>query len=427
MSITVHHDEKTGIYKTNYEGYNGPSQRSFYDRVLGDISWEEDQLSFVECDKRAKSLTNSSLKLKAQQLGAGLLKNAGLKQGDMVMMIAGNSILFPEVLLAAAFAGLRVALANPAYLPSELKHAISLTQPVKIFVMSPLMKNVSAAGVPWNKIITMDTEIGRGGTLYMQKIKVDEQQAKEAKAYQPKDYNETQFLLFSSGTTGLPKGVDLSHRNLVAIMESIAHVPNSISSMKRHLAVLPFFHAFALLCNVAIPIMVRSTVWIMPSPFDPVKYCEIIEREKIEMLAIVPPLFIVLTNTQQANKETWKSVKFVLTGAAPLDSETQLRLQDKTGVDVRTGWGMTETSVGGLGLHDNFKIGTCGKPLPGLEVSEQCVCELHQEADKVHFLQAKCVDVETGKPVKRGERGELWVRAPNVFKVSGKRERENTV
>lgn len=396
MAVPVHHDEKTGIYKSQYD-YHGPSKASFYDRMLGDVGWDEDVTTFVEVATRPRTLKLSSLKLQAQQLGAGLLKGGVVKPGDVVMMIAGNCIEFPIVLMAAAFAGLKIALANPAYLPHELKHVISITQPVKVFVVTPLMKNVSAAGVPWSKIISMDSEIGRGGALYMRKLMVSEQDAKQARPQQPADLNETLFLPFSSGTTGLPKSVEVSHRNLVAMVESIVAVPNSLRDVKRQIGILPFYHAFALLTNICVPMIARSCVWLLSPPFDPVKFCEVLEREKIEAMCIVPPLFIVLTNTPQANKESFKSVRFIISGAAPLDPETQQRLVAKTDVEVRSGWGMTETTVGGLGLHEKLKIGTCGRPLPGVE--------------------AMCVDVETGKPVKRGERGELWVRAANVVKV----------
>ncbi|UZJ53294.1 hypothetical protein CBS101457_002614 [Exobasidium rhododendri] len=402
MSVTVPYDEETGIYRSEYTDYVGPSQVNWYDRLLGDVTWDEHVPTFIECSKRSRTLTNSSLKLQAQQLGVGLLKNTGLKPGQVVMIISGNCIEFPIVLMAAAFAGLKIAMANPGYLPHELKHTIAITMPEKIFVMTPLMKNVVDAQIPWKKVISMDAEIGRGGTLYMRKLMVSEAEAKAAKSYQPKDYNETQILPFSSGTTGLPKSVEVTHRNLVAMIEAICHVPNGVSSVKRHIGILPFYHAFAFQMNIAVPLITKSCCWILPSPFDPVLFCKIIEREKIELLCIVPPIFIVLTNLPQANRESWKSVKFLISGAAPLDQETQQRLVDKTGVEVRSGWGMTETTVGGLGLHANMKIGTCGRLLPGME--------------------AKCVDVETGKPVKQGERGELWVRAPNVVKGYYKNE-----
>jgi 4-coumarate--CoA ligase len=396
MSVKVLYDEATGIYKSDY-ALKPPSKSSFYNRVMADVSFNEQVPIFIECTKVPRSITNSTIKLQAQQLGLGLLENVGLKPGQIIMLVCGNCIEFPVVLLAAAFAGLKIALANPAYSAKELQHVISITKPEKILMKTPFLRKLLTAKVPWNKLITIDTAIGRGGALYMKDVMVSKDRAIKAKAVEPPSLDETQILPFSSGTTGLPKSVEVSHRNLVAMLDSILTIPNGVGSVQRQIAVLPFYHAYALLMNVLIPLCVRATVWVLPPPFNPVKYCEVIEKERIQALSVVPPLFIVLTNTPQANKETFKSVRFLMTGAAPLDPETQMRLVDKTGVEVRSGWGMTETTVAGLGCHGDVKMGTCGKPIPGLE--------------------AMCVDVETGKAVKRGERGELWVRAPNVVKV----------
>lgn len=349
MSTPVLYDEASGVYKTDYK-YDGPTNCSFYDRVLGDVGWEENAPLYTECNTKRRTLTNSALKLQAQQLGVGLIKKVGLKPGDVIMMVSGNTIEFPIILLAAAFAGLKIALANPAYLPHELKHVISVTKPMKIFIKTPLLKNLVAAKVPWHQLITIDTEMGLGGSLYMKNLMVSPEEAKQAKAYQPKDFNETQFLPFSSGTTGLPKSVEVTQRNLVAMMDSIMHIPNSINTTKKFLAILPFYHAFALLMNVLIPVIARAQVWIISPPFNPIKYCEIVEKEKIDCLCVVPPLFIALVNCPQANEKTFASVKFVITGAAPLDADTQWKLINKAKVDVRSGWGMVSSNMTNLRL-----------------------------------------------------------------------------
>lgn len=368
MSVKVDYDEKTGIYKSQYKIKELP-KLSFYDRILGDTQWDEKVESFIESIPTQRSITNSSIKLQAQQIGLGLIKNAGLKAGQVVMIISGNCIEFPVVMLGAAFVGLKVALANPTYQTHELKHVISLTNPEKVFVVTPLIKGCVDADIPWEKIISMDKEVEGGKAIYMKNLMVGEEEAKKAKSYQPSDLNETQILPFSSGTTGLPKSVEVTHRNIVAMMESIIAVPNGIATTKRLIGILPFFHAFALLLNVMIPIATRQTVYIYPPPFNPKTYCEMIEREKIEAVCVVPPIFIALTNSPAATKESWKSVRMVFCGAAPLDADTVRRFTAKTGHEVRNGWGMTETTVAGIGMHAGTKIGSVGKPLPGLEVS----------------------------------------------------------
>lgn len=97
-----------------------------------------------------------------------------------------------------------------------------------------------------------------------------------------------------------------------------------------------------------------------------------------------------------ANHDTFKTVESVGCGAAPLDAGSQKRFSERIGTEVRQGWGMTETTVGCLGLHGNMTPGTCGRIMPGIE--------------------AKLIDPETNAVVKLGQRGELWVRGPNIMK-----------
>lgn len=154
---------------------------------------------------RLVSCSLGQLKLKAQQLGVGLQK-AGLKAGDVVMLLLPNSIDFIVAAMAAQFAGLRVALANPAYQANELKHVAELTQPKKIFVPTKLLESIGKAGIPWSSVVTIDAKSDHQGALFMEDIML---KPDEAKALQPQviqDLNEIAYLPFSSGTTGLPKG-----------------------------------------------------------------------------------------------------------------------------------------------------------------------------------------------------------------------------
>lgn len=111
---------------------------------------------------------------------------------------------------------------------------------------------------------------------------------------------------------------------------------------------------------------------------------------------MVPPILLLLCDHSKVSRNTFRTVEHISCGAAPLDSEIQKKFMEKTGTEVRQGWGMTETTVGCLGLHDNMTPGTCGRIMPGVE--------------------AKLVDPDTNQKVKLGQRGELWVRGPNIMK-----------
>lgn len=121
--------------------------------------------------------------------------------------------------------------------------------------------------------------------------------------------------------------------------------------------------------------------------------CDTIRREKIELLPAVPPMLNVLLNTPQAEQMT--SLHHISCGAAPLDAELQSRVERKVGVQVLQGYGMSETTVGVLGLQPGAEAGTVGGLLPGVE--------------------ARLVD-DDGRDVAPGERGELLLRGPNITK-----------
>jgi acyl-CoA synthetase (AMP-forming)/AMP-acid ligase II len=105
------------------------------------------------------------------------------------MLLLPNSIAFVVVLLATQFAGLRCALANPGYMAKELKHVHDLVQPRKIFTTTTLMKNLMRSGLSWNKAVTVDQSIGRGGARFLKDLMVSEEQAKQAEPFIPQSFN----------------------------------------------------------------------------------------------------------------------------------------------------------------------------------------------------------------------------------------------
>lgn len=392
--VGSHYDEKTGTYTNTWPAPQIP-QKSLYEFVLGSKSFDDDTVAFVEHKKNGRrQITHGALKLEVHRLGAGLIK-AGYKPGEVIMILSPNSIEWITVLLAAQFAGLTTALANPMYAAKEIQHTYKLVQPRCVFMPLKLSVRASQGRFAVNSVIAMDNS-EKTATPSMSAMKVSAEDAKSAKPANITDFEQTAILAFSSGTTGMPKAVMMSHRNVVAMLTIITCFPDIYRDKLRVLTTLPFFHALALVLQVLLPTYIGSTVHIQV-PFNAPLFLSIIESEKIESTSLVPPLALAFSRLPQVNKKTFASLRAMGCGGAPLDLETQKALSEKTGVEVSQGYGMTETTVGILGIHTKITPGTCGRVLPGVEV--------------------RLMDTTgSGKPVKRGERGELWARGPNVFK-----------
>ncbi|PWN34515.1 acetyl-CoA synthetase-like protein [Meira miltonrushii] len=390
--VGTQYDQSTGTYTNTWPAPKIPKQ-SIIDYLFSSISFDDNRVAFVEHGKTRKSITYGQLKLEGWRLGQGLVK-AGFKQGDVIMLCAPNSIEWIILLIASQFAGLTIALASSQYSPKDFKHVYTLTQPKKVFMPLKLSVKKAQARLPINCQIALDDS--RGTAIPdMNRMKVSEEEARKAKPRNPTDLESTAILAFSSGTTGMPKAVELSHRNVVSMLTIIRCFPDVHDKPMRVLNTLPFFHAMALQLHIFLPIAVGSTVHIQV-PFNPQLFLKLIAQEQIQSTVLVPPIAVAFANHPAVTKELFSSMITFGCGGAPLDTKVQVKLAEKIQTDVAQGWGMTETTVGCLGIHSKMSPGTCGRVLPGIEL--------------------KLIDPESGSPVEPGKRGEIWVRGPNIFK-----------
>lgn len=193
------------------------------------------------------------LRLQAQQLGLGLINKVGLKPGDVVLIVLPSGIDFALALLASVFAGLRVSFANPNYLRTELRHVYHALKPKKIFTIGSMLKTITRGGLPWNTVVLMDTELGYS-TVAAKRLLASPDEAKRAKPVAPKSLDDTLYLPWSSGTTGLPKAIEITHRNVVSMLFALKAVPDLYPKPMSTLVCLPFFHALALIksCHLSV-------------------------------------------------------------------------------------------------------------------------------------------------------------------------------
>ncbi len=206
---------------------------------------------------------------------------------------------------------------------------------------------------------------------------------------------DTAFLLYTSGTTGYPKGVMLSERNVLANLEGLEQVAE-FGAGDRMILALPLFHAFGIIIAL-IGLMTGASLSLIPK-FQPKTIVEKLVSEKATVLPLVPTLFTVILDliTKQGGIEV-PNLRFCISGGASLPSQLLKRIEAELKAPVLEGYGLTETSPV-LTINDpcvGSIPGCVGKPLPNVEVRI------------VH---------EDGTPCATGDVGEIWVRGENVMK-----------
>ena len=208
--------------------------------------------------------------------------------------------------------------------------------------------------------------------------------------------NDLAALPYTSGTTGFPKGVMLTHANLTANQQQFfAAVPVRRDDV--FLNVLPYFHIYALNLLMTGAISLGATQVIMPR-FDMVEYCTLVERHRATVCFIVPPIVLGLAMSPEVEKHDFSSVRFFFSGAAPLAPDPARRMVQRIGKPIIQGYGLTETSpVTHANPMDAAVLESIGKVVAGTE-------------DKI-------VDLDTGtKTLPDGEVGEICVRGPQVMR-----------
>ncbi|QYN35315.1 AMP-binding protein [Pseudonocardia sp. DSM 110487] len=324
---------------------------------------------------------------------AAALAERGIGAGDVVALFAPNTPHYVAVFHGVLRANAIVTSVNSLYTPGELAHQLSDSGAKLLFTVSPFLDRATAAaaevGLAPEAIVVLDGAEGHA-SLRDLLATTAEPPAQTVTAA------DTAVLPYSSGTTGRAKGVVLTHRNLVANLQQISAM-GDVSSDTKILAVLPFFHIYGMTVMMNQGLHKRATVVTMPR-FDLQEFLRIIADYRVGRVYIAPPVAVALAKHPIVDQYDLSCIDVIFSGAAPLDAELGHAVAKRLGCTVLQGYGMTELSPVSHCMPDNrpdLDLNSCGFAIPN--------------------VVSKLVDPETGKEVGPGERGELWVKGPNVM------------
>jgi acyl-CoA synthetase (AMP-forming)/AMP-acid ligase II len=363
---------------------------TLWDFVLGGAAARGERPAIVDATTGAV-LTYARLAEDVERCAAGLAER-GLAPGEVVGIFAPNVPEYAVAFHGVARAGGTNTTVNALYTAEEAAFQLRIARARFLVTVPQLagraLEAARAAGI--QEVFAIG---GADGATPFEELLAPPGTAAPRPVIDPATHLVS--LPFSSGTTGLSKGVMLTHRNLVANLCQYEPV-QEIGEDDRVIAVLPFFHIYGqtLVLNDAL----RRGAQIVTMPrFDLAQFLAAIARHRITACNVAPPIVLALAKHPLVGEYDLSSLRFITSGAAPLDAELQGEAERRVGCRVQQGYGLTEASpvTHHAHQHDENVHGTIGTLLPSTE--------------------ARLVDAETGRDAAAGEPGEIWVRGPQVM------------
>nr|WAU48302.1 4-coumarate: coenzyme A ligase [Colchicum autumnale] len=352
-----------------------------------------------------ESISYADTHLLCRRAAAGLSR-LGVRQGDVIMLLLQNSPEFVFSFLGASMIGAVTTSANPYCNPSEIYKQFKASGAVLVVTQPLYIEKLRSDPFPRDLvIITAGGETTPEGCIPFS----DLIGGAESPILLPEvviSPDDAAALPYSSGTTGLPKGVVLTHRSLTSNVAQQVDGENPNLYLKEGedvmLCVLPLFHIFSLNSVLLCALRRGAAVALMPR-FEIAAMMEVIERWRVTVAAVVPPLVLAMAKSAEVERHDLSSVRLVLSGAAPLGKELEDALRGRLPQAVfGQGYGMTEA-----GPVLSMCLAFAKQPSPSKSGSCGTV---------VRNAELKVIDTESGFSLGRNQPGEICIRGPQIMK-----------
>ena len=323
----------------------------------------------------------------------GVLAGLGLAEGDRIAILCGTNPRFVRAWFAIIGAGFVAVPLNPQAPAPEVERELAAAG-VRAVIAGPagvaVLSELDGSRVP-----TLEHLFAPAGAELDAAVDLDEAMRFDNGApIVERDDDDLCALLFTSGTAGSPKAAMLSHGNFAANLRQMLSRPDQVTRPDDvSICVVPLFHVLGLNSILNLAMWVGSTL-VLVERFDPMSMIDLIEHEKVTVLAGPPTMWSALTHVDDVNPAAFASLRLAISGAAPIPDRVVHDARDRLGFRIHEGYGLTEASPSVTVASGDDPVGSIGRPIPGVEV--------------------RLVD-DDGDDVYIGDTGEVLVRGPNVF------------
>ncbi|HLL15467.1 MAG TPA: AMP-binding protein [Pyrinomonadaceae bacterium] len=350
-------------------------------------------------------ITYRQLDEAVRRVAAGLVAR-GLRKGDVFAIYSPNTPEYAIAFHAVSLAGGTLTTLNPVYTAEEAAHQLGDARAKYLLTTPALLDKAKAAAAHASVEEVFVFGECEGATpfaaLYAKESadgltseRTDDGEEWPRVEIDPGE--DVVVLPYSSGTTGLPKGVMLTHRNLVANTLQV-QACELIKESDTLVCVLPLFHIYGMVVIMNVGLYEGARIVVMPR-FELETFLGVLQDYGVTLAHIVPPIMLALAQHPSVDNYDLSKLRTLFSGAAPLSEQLARAASERLGCDIKQGYGMTETSPT---IHltparpDRSKYGSIGQCVPNTE--------------------CKIADVETGEPLGCGSEGEICMRGPQMMK-----------